>query len=122
QGPLEQAMGWLVLKPLGSELFLHDGGTHGFRSAIAIDPTRGRAAVAWTNAPVDATDLAAHLIDARSPLPMLLPPRTAIHVDPDALEAYVGVYDLAPTFSMTIARDGDRLFEQATRQGRMEIF
>jgi len=45
---MEQAMGWLVIKPLGSELFLHDGGTHGFRSAIVVDPAHKRAAIAFS--------------------------------------------------------------------------
>lgn len=37
-------------------------------------------------------------------------------------ECYVGKYQLAPNFSITISREGDHLFEQATDQPKFEIF
>lgn len=48
--------------------------------------------------------------------------RTEIHVDPKILDSYVGTYQLTPNFSITISREGDRLFEQATNQPKFEIF
>jgi len=45
-----------------------------------------------------------------------------IRVDPKIFEGYVGNYQLAPNFSITISREGDRLFEQANNQARFEIF
>lgn len=119
---VEQAMGWVVIKPLGSEIFVHDGGTHGFRSAIVIDPSRKHAAIAWANAPLDVTDLAAHLVEPRVPLPPRPSVRAAIHLDAQTLQAYAGVYQLAPTVSIEITREGERLFGQATNQPRIEIF
>jgi CubicO group peptidase (beta-lactamase class C family) len=119
---MEQAMGWLVLKPLGSEVFLHDGGTHGFRSAITIDPAHKRAAVAWANAPIAVTDLTAHLVEPRSPLPTLDPLAAVVHLDQKTLDSYVGRYEFAPTFSIEISREGDRMYAQATNQARFEIF
>jgi pimeloyl-ACP methyl ester carboxylesterase len=38
------------------------------------------------------------------------------------LERFVGEYPLAPTFTITITRDGDKLFEQATGQPRLQLF
>lgn len=46
----------------------------------------------------------------------------AIHVDPKIFEGYVGTYQLAPTFSITITAEDDHLFAQATGQGKFEIF
>jgi CubicO group peptidase (beta-lactamase class C family) len=48
--------------------------------------------------------------------------RTEIHVDPKILDSYAGTYELTPNFSITISREGDRLFEQATNQPKFEIF
>jgi len=47
--------------------------------------------------------------------------RTAIHLDPARLDGYVGRFELAPGFVLTITRDGDRLWAQATGQSRIEI-
>jgi D-alanyl-D-alanine carboxypeptidase len=44
-----------------------------------------------------------------------------IHVDTRIFDGYIGNYQLAPNFSITIAREGDHLFEQATNQPRVEI-
>jgi hypothetical protein len=38
------------------------------------------------------------------------------------LEKYVGEYQLAPTFFLTITRNGMKLFAQATGQSKFEIF
>lgn len=38
------------------------------------------------------------------------------------LESYVGKYELAPSFAITISREGTKLFAQATNQSKLEIF
>lgn len=48
--------------------------------------------------------------------------RQAVKVDPSIYDAYAGEYEVAPTFSIAVAREGDRLFAQATGQPRFEIF
>lgn len=48
--------------------------------------------------------------------------RQAIQVDPSLYDNYVGVYELAPGFHLTVTREGDRLMTQATGQQRFEIF
>ena len=50
------------------------------------------------------------------------PLREAVQVDPGLYDAYQGVYQLAPGFSLTITHDGDRLLAQATGQPQVEIF
>jgi len=119
---VEQALGWIVAKPTGFEIFVHDGGTHGFRSAIVVDPTNKRAAVAWANAPLDVTDLAAHLVEPKTPLRTLDPLTAPVTLRDEVLASYVGVYQLAPTFAIAITREGPKIFAQATNQGRLELF
>jgi hypothetical protein len=41
-------------------------------------------------------------------------PRTAIDVDPSLFDRYVGYYELAPRSIITVTREGDKLFVQAT--------
>lgn len=43
-------------------------------------------------------------------------------VDESVLESYVGVYELAPNFTITITRKDTQLFGQATGQGQFELF
>jgi Beta-lactamase/Domain of unknown function (DUF3471) len=47
------------------------------------------------------------------------PPRA---IDPKLLDGYVGSYELAPNFILSITREGDHLFEQATGQPKFEVF
>lgn len=43
-------------------------------------------------------------------------------VDPALYDTYAGEYELAPTFILTVSREGDRLMTQATGQQKIEIF
>lgn len=48
--------------------------------------------------------------------------RKAVKVDPALFDAYVGVYELKPGFSLAVTREGDRLFVQPTDQPKLELF
>jgi CubicO group peptidase (beta-lactamase class C family) len=48
--------------------------------------------------------------------------RKEVAIDPKILDNYVGAYELAPNFILTVTRDGDHLFTQATGQGKVEVF
>ncbi len=48
--------------------------------------------------------------------------RREVKIGSALLDAYAGVYELAPGFQLTVSRDGDRLFAQATGQEKAEIF
>ncbi len=50
------------------------------------------------------------------------PVRKTAKVDPATYDDYAGVYELQPGFTLTITREGDRLFGQATGQQRVELF
>ena len=47
---------------------------------------------------------------------------TEVAVDPRLFDGYVGSYELAPGFLITVTREGDHLFAQATGQAKFEIF
>lgn len=45
-----------------------------------------------------------------------------IRVDPRLFDGYVGSYELAPNFVLTVTREGDGLFVQATGQPKGQVF
>jgi CubicO group peptidase (beta-lactamase class C family) len=53
------------------------------------------------------------------PLPS---PRKEAVVDPKIYDRYIGEYELAPSFTITILRRGDKLISQATGQPEVELF
>ena len=48
--------------------------------------------------------------------------RKEITVDPKILAQYTGTYELRPGFDLIITLEGDKLFSQATGQGKVQIF
>ena len=48
--------------------------------------------------------------------------RQRIKLSAESLERLVGTYEITPTFQIRVSREGDRLFAQATRQERYEVF
>ncbi len=103
----------------------HNGGTGGFHSFIGFDNKRRIAVVVLHNSAASIDDIGFHLVDAQFPLAVVAAPakpRVAIKVAATTLETYVGQYALAPTFVITVTREGDQLFVQATGQPRFPIF
>jgi D-alanyl-D-alanine carboxypeptidase len=48
--------------------------------------------------------------------------RAVAEIDPMVFAAYVGRYQLAPNFILTLRRDGERFWAQATGQAMIEVF
>jgi serine-type D-Ala-D-Ala carboxypeptidase/endopeptidase len=121
---LEIALAWHIFERDGREIVWHNGGTGGFRSFIGFDPASRVGVVvlsnAFTVAGVD--DIGEHLLDPLVPLKAPPKERKEVAVDPAIFDRYVGRYDLAPNFSVTITREGDHLFAQATNQNKFEIY
>jgi CubicO group peptidase (beta-lactamase class C family) len=125
QAGLEIALGWHLLEtPGGGEIAWHNGGTGGYRSFIGFNRTNRTAVVVLSNmsTAAGADDIGRHLLDAGFPLMQATAARKAITVTGELLEGYVGRFELAPTFIITITREGTRLFLQATNQPRFELF
>src|SRR5208283_1447068 len=67
-------------------------------------------------------DIGMHLLDSHVPLLPAPKEHKEITVDPKIFDGYVGRYQLAPNFILTVTQEGDHLFTQATGQPRVEIF
>ena len=106
------------------ELIWHAGGTGGYRSFVGYlrNARVGVVVLSNTSTSVGGDDIGFHLLDKT--LPLAPPPKEhkEIAVDPKLFDGYLGRYRLAPNFILTVTREGDRLFAQATGQGMFEIF
>ena len=119
------ALGWHIAHgPEGREIIWHNGGTGGYRSYIGFDPKNRTGVVVLANTfnTIGVDDIGQHLLDPASPLLEAAKPRKEITVDPKVLDAYAGTYELAPKFALTVTREGNRLFAQATGQQKAELF
>jgi serine-type D-Ala-D-Ala carboxypeptidase/endopeptidase len=121
---LEIALGWHILTRDGHEIIWHNGGTGGYRTWIGFElkSRTGVVVLSNTSTTADVDDIGLHLLDPAFPL--LQPPkqRQEVKVDPAIFDRYAGRYELAPTFVITVSRNGDHLFAQATGQPNFEIF
>jgi D-alanyl-D-alanine-carboxypeptidase/D-alanyl-D-alanine-endopeptidase len=122
---MEIAYAWHIISKDGRSIIWHNGGTGGFRTFMGFDPQTRVGVVALSNVSnaegVD--DIGRHLIDASYPLAQFdTKEHKAVTVDAKLFDGYVGRYEMAPSFILSITRDGDHLFAQATGQGRFEIF
>jgi CubicO group peptidase (beta-lactamase class C family) len=121
--PHRVGLHWITTSTPSGDVHWHNGGTGGFRSFLGCNRATGRASVVLTNSTTGVDDLGLHLIDAA--LPLRPPPaRTVaptVAVAPEVLETLVGTYRIAPTFAITITRDGEGLAAQATNQPKLEL-
>ena len=120
----EIGLGWLIVKPSSYEIVWHNGGTGGYRSFVGFVPSKRVGVVVLSNTftATGVDDIGMHLLDPHAPL--MPPPRQhkEIAVDPKLLDAYVGQYQLAPNFILTVTREEEKLFVQATGQPKFQIF
>lgn len=120
----DYAFGLEVHTMNGVEVIEHSGGINGFNTALAYYPQIELAVVVLGNVNGTAPDQIAEYLGALAQgKPVELPSeRRTVSVDARILAGYVGDYALNPKFLISITRDGDRLFEQATGQPKLEIF
>lgn len=97
----------------------HNGGTGGFRSFAGFDPEKKRAIVLLTNSTAGVDDIGFHWLDFSAPLKTLT---KSITLDPNAAAEYQGVYQISPTFKITISTQGSDCFLQATGQPKLSIY
>ena len=124
----DYAYGWSVPTPspqtFGRKQVAHGGGINGFSTMIIRVTDDNITSIVLSNvqqAPSSriARDLLAILLGQPYRVAVA---RTVAAVDPRVYDAYVGRYQLAPTFILTVTREGDRLMTQATGQAKLEVF
>jgi CubicO group peptidase (beta-lactamase class C family) len=121
---LVMALGWHVFTRYGTEIIWHNGGTGGYRTFIGFDTKKRAGVVVLSNSGFGQDDIGLHILESQFPLQKYdtTKQRAEISVDAKILETYVGEYQLAPTFKLTVTREGNNLFVQATEQPKFQVF
>jgi hypothetical protein len=123
--PSHYGFGWMINAVNGHKVIEHGGAWQGFTCDISRFVDDSLTVVVLTNLAGAQPGQIAHLV-AGLVNPALMPPPPKEHkeipVDSKLFDGYVGEYQLAPDFILTITRQGDRLFLQATGQPRFQIF
>lgn len=105
----------------GHKAFRHSGGIPGFSTDMARFQDDGLTTIVLANLETARSgrldnEIARLWLGVPSP-----PPPVAVTVAPELLDRYVGVYELAPGFNLTISRGGASLVAQATGQGEFPL-
>ena len=118
------AYGWNVGKRFDRQMTAHGGGINGFSTHIIRFPTDHVTVIVLANSENArssgiANNLAAIVFGAKYTIPV---ERKTITLSSATLDKYVGQYELAPNFIMTITNENGSLMAQATGQGKTELF
>lgn len=106
----EQALGWVVTGKGDDQLIMHEGGTWGYASYVAFDPTRRVGVVVLSNQLAGVGDIARHLLRPNVPLERpTVTKHTEIVVDSRTLDACAGRYEAQGEGVFAITRDHDFL-------------
>ena len=109
----DSSFGWIrETHDDGDTIFWHNGGTGGYASFLAVRPEQGTGVVILS-ASTEAgriTELGLAQITGDAPAP-----------EPTDLAPYVGAFELAPGFNLSIFEKDGRLYGQATGQGAFPL-
>lgn len=102
----------------------HNGGTGGYKAFSGFVKGTDIGVVVLTNGSESVDQLGIKLLDPTTPL--TLPKKKGfkeeVEVALEVLDTYVGEYELAPNFSITVTRKEKNLFIQATSQPEFQVF
>lgn len=121
-GGMRVGLGWHIKSGLEGDVFWHNGGTGGYRAFAGFVKETGKGVVVLTNSSTSADDIGFHLLDPASGLQEPNMKSDAVSVPEEVLETYVGIYEIQPGFTLTVTREGQQLYTQATGQDRFEIY
>ena len=119
----QYAFGLAVTQAGGNTTIAHSGGIEGFNTHMAWDPDRRMTVIVLGNLNGPGSDQVAGSLMAlaRGETVTLASERQAVAVAPEVLRSYEGVYELAPTFAITISVVDGKLMAQATGQDAFEL-
>jgi CubicO group peptidase (beta-lactamase class C family) len=116
--------GWAIDTLFGRQITAHSGGIFGYTSYILRFPKDELAVIIFDNSSSTALGkisraLAAIALNQAYEVPSA---KKEITVDPSILKQYVGEYQLAPNFSITVYLENNALKAQATGQPAFDLF
>jgi len=116
-------LAWHLMKLPDTMIVWHNGGTAGYHSFIGFDVQKGMGIAILSNSANVIDNIGLHFLNEQIPLAKIefMKEHKEIALEPARLDAYVGEYQLAPTFVLLIVKDGNQLFGQATGQPRFQL-
>ncbi|MDE3063507.1 MAG: DUF3471 domain-containing protein, partial [Acidobacteriota bacterium] len=122
-GKGDYGLGVVIQNEDGVTIVHHGGGIEGFNTNMLYAPERRICVVVLANVNGSAPDqMGSQLFDvALGKSVVLNSERVPVAIAPAELTRFVGVYDLTPTFSLTIVQAADGLTVQATNQPAIPI-
>ena len=122
-GKGDYGLGVFIENHDGVRVVSHGGGIEGFNTHLAYAPEKQIAVIVLSNVNGAAPGtMGGQLMDTVLGKPVVLAnERKPVPISKEELAKFVGVYELAPTFSLTIAIAGDRLTGQGTGQPAIDM-
>ncbi len=117
------AFGWMVEehKDLG-HIAAHSGGWGAYRTYVERHMDKDRTIILLQNTSQASMPIKSlRLLMYGKPLPPVVK-KEEVKLEDAVLEQYTGVYELAPDFLLTVTRQGNQLYTQATGQGMLPIY
>lgn len=114
----EVGLGWHIMKKFNSEIICHSGETGGYKSFMGFDKKNKKAVVVLSNSKGDIRDIGFYILNQNFKLKTL---KKAVEVDPSIYDDFIGEYEFAPNVTLTISREGDKLFARVPGQDKFEI-
>lgn len=115
----KMGLGWHGDKLEDRIFTFHGGGTGGFVTLVGLDRDKKTGVFVATNSTSKSDDIGVHILIPQFPLRKI---KSSVSFSVAVLDSYVGEYQLSPTFSIVVSREGERLFLQATDQPKVEMF
>ena len=114
------AFGWMFRKGrIAGPAVSHSGGWPGYNTYIDKHLVNGKTIILLSNHDVHTVPLDTLVLLLYG---VKMEPRKEIKVEETALKQYTGQYQISPDFIITITVENGRIYEQATGQGKLEIF
>jgi len=125
--PANYGFAWAIDAINGHKVIEHSGAWQGFTCSISRFVDDNLTVVVLTNLDAGHSHTGSMVHHIAGMLnPALAPPPPKEHkevsVDPKIFDAYVGKYELIPGFDLSVTREGDQIFLQATGQPKVQMF
>ncbi|HEX5715663.1 MAG TPA: serine hydrolase [Thermoanaerobaculia bacterium] len=119
---VQYGFGWMFGEIRGHRVIRHGGGWQGFSTHIARWVDKKLTVIVLTNLAGAPADAIANGVAGLYHPELAAVEHTAVPVDPKTFDPYLGEYEIRPGFVITVSREGDKLWMQATGQRRAELF
>ena len=115
-------MAWNVTSTGISTVIWHEGQIQNHYSFIGLDRKQGIGTVILSGSGIPLTDIGIHILDSRQQITDSDPPRQMkSEFDKSSFESLVGRYVVRDNYTITISKEGVRMFSQATGMPKLEI-